>query len=62
MSKCGPVNSQSRRSSSAVPIHMPLRVPAIRIVLMVSLSRDFANLTTASPCAATPRCLPRLTG
>ena len=62
MSKCGPVNSQSCRWSSAVPIHMPLRVPTIRIVLMVTLSRDFANLTTAGRCSATRWCLPRLTG
>jgi hypothetical protein len=58
MSKCGPVNSQSCRSSSAVPIHIPLRVPTIRIVLMVTLSPDFTNLTTAGPCAAMPWSLP----
>ena len=32
MSKCGPVNSQSSRASSDVPIHRPLRVPTINSV------------------------------
>ena len=35
MSKCGPVNSQSARASSELPIHSPLRVPTISTVLVM---------------------------
>ena len=48
MSKCGPVNSQSARASSEVPIHRPLRVPTINSVLSaISASRRLG--TTLHP-------------
>ena len=36
MSKCGPVNSQSSRRSSDVPIHSPLRVPTSSTVPLMA--------------------------
>ena len=38
MSKCGPSNDHSSRASSDRPIHIPLRVPTIKMVLSATSS------------------------